>query len=404
MTNYKFYLNNNGELCCIKTHCEKRIEFSSFDAERLLRKFDCCSFKHIEVTRRNMSFDTEYGKVDFINYKEIINEFGNSMLIQTLPKIHKFLRYSQRKKHETKSIRNLKIMGIKVAVGTLTMTSLISISHANEKKHGVFSSNENEMNAEIDYDNSIPLPDNVSLDYKEENIFDSSNTAGQDITHLDFSNDRYSSTGEYAYNTYYSIVDVCAKQRGISPSLVIALLTQESAGLDSNLMQIQFSSWEDQVLCSYDFSSNIEQKYVLTNHKEKYNGKDIICISKEDLKNSMTNISVGCILLMESFKSMNYHIGAGIQCYNLGVGNMRKVLAQTAFSTGVSIEDILSNQSNLDFMDYTGIVRCGDPEYLNHVLRYMENVEDGIDIKYVDEKGIVQMKNVTILPSNTFSK
>lgn len=393
MKDYKFYLNNDGDLCCIKTNDEMISELSGTDALKQLQEIDSCSFNHMEATRRNMEFETVHGKIHLVNYKEIMEEFGDIALIQTLPKIHELLQYNQRKKHKSEYIRNLKIASIGATVGTLAMTSLFATSYANRKNTTM--DNKNVIHTEMDEPETIAndLADNTVLEIIE-----------GDQTYLDYASARDTATGQYAYNTYYEIADTYASMWGISTNLVLALLTQESGGVDINLMQIQFFSWEDQILYPYNFMVDAKQKYVLTNHKEKYTGQDVICISEEELQNPITNISVGCILLMESFKSMDYHIGAGIQCYNLGVGNMTKILNQTALSTGVSVSDILKDQTNLDFMDYTAMVQCGDPEYLNHVLRYMDSVEDGIDIKYIDEEGEIKEEMVRILPSSSLSK
>ncbi len=57
------------------------------------------------------------------------------------------------------------------------------------------------------------------------------------------------------------------------------------------------------------------------------------------------------------------------------------------------------HKKNLDFTNYTNIIKAGDKDYLKHVLRYLSDYDDGIKIKYVDDNGNICENNVTILPS-----
>ena len=104
------------------------------------------------------------------------------------------------------------------------------------------------------------------------------------------------------------------------------------------------------------------------------------------------------ILLRQAIEYMDGHIAAGIQCNNFGVGNMNDVLKETSEATGLTRSEILSDQQNLSFMNYTYVVDEGDPEYLNHVVRYMENLEDGITIKNVSSTGEIIETTVYIAP------
>ncbi len=393
MTKYKFYVDNDGALNCLKSDSIKNEKMEPEKAIQLFKKFDKKSFTHVDISSRNMIFKVDNVEIHFINYLEIISEY-NFYLSNTLPKIEKLLNRNQKKKHSNKRLHNLKLAGIGVTVGSLAMCSLVM--NYNDKKSHFVNNNIDEilLDDSDTKENNYDLGDNVKIN---ENIVDKE----QDVTHIDYESERYSKTGEYAYNLYYETILPYACEWGISPELVMAILTQESAGKNSNLMQIEFSAWEDQVLKVYNFDSNENKKYVLTNDPKKYNGKDIICISEEELNNPRINISVGCILLTEAMKSMHYHIGAGIQCYNFGVGNMRKVLEKTSSETKESIDEILSSQKNLDFTNYTNIIKAGDKDYLKHVLRYLSDYDDGIKIKYVDDSGNICENNVTILPSKT---
>lgn len=189
----------------------------------------------------------------------------------------------------------------------------------------------------------------------------------------------------------------------------MAFLTQESAGKETNLMQIEFSAWEykdeSSVITVYNFEKGHYESFVLSNNPNDFVGKSITCITEKDLENPKTNISIGCVLLRKSLQYMNYHIGAGIQCYNFGKGNMNRLLEYTAQMTGVSVEDIISNQENLDFMNYTEIVmkdkeNKGDFKYLQNVLQFVENPEEDIWFKVINSYGEIEELHVAILPSH----
>ncbi|HQC83460.1 MAG TPA: transglycosylase SLT domain-containing protein, partial [Bacilli bacterium] len=157
---------------------------------------------------------------------------------------------------------------------------------------------------------------------------------------------------------------------GISPNTIKAMMSQESAGNNDNLMNILFASWEDFPITCHNFETGSDDTIVLTNSPSNYANKNYTCIEKEDLKNPITNIFVGSFILAYTSKYENGHIGASIQAYNFGVNNMAQVLEYTASKTGVSVNDILADQTNLSFMNYTRIINVGDPDYLIHVLAH----------------------------------
>lgn len=166
-----------------------------------------------------------------------------------------------------------------------------------------------------------------------------------------------------------------ANKWGISPNVIMGMLTQESGGyVEDNLMQIQFWSWEDQVITVYNFEDDRYENIVLTSTPEKYrNYQNIQCINEKDLKNPNTNISVGTILLRKSISYMDGNLLLGIQCYNFGPGNMKTVLNVVQNKTGYSMDQLLEDVNLInEIMEQTGVIKEGDREYLNHVMRYVE--------------------------------
>jgi len=228
----------------------------------------------------------------------------------------------------------------------------------------------------------------------------------ENVTYLEFEHNRDTEKGDHAYDNYYEIVEKYSNKWGVSPNIIMSMLTQESGGYSTNLMQIQFWSWRDQVINVYNFEEGKYQKLVLTDNPTEFKSKygDIITITESDLNNPITNISVGTVLFRESARAMNNHIGASIQCYNFGYGNMMKVLNETANQTGVSVETILENQENIDFVNYTHIINAGDPNYLSNVMQYTNSLEEGFVLKEIDENGNIIENQVRIMPTSTMGR
>lgn len=192
-------------------------------------------------------------------------------------------------------------------------------------------------------------------------------------------------------NTKYGdIINECSKKWGISSNLITALICQESRGKLKNLGQIEFHQWNDMPIDVHNFITNADEKIVLTNNPNKYNG--MTTVSEEELLNPKTNISVSTIILRYNLQRNNFNVPITIQEYNYGCGNMNKVLTVAANNSGTTKEDIINNPENLDFMDYRTIINGGnkahgDDEYIEHVLQYVDGdvlikMPEGNDIVY----------------------
>lgn len=216
------------------------------------------------------------------------------------------------------------------------------------------------------YNNDANSGDSIS---SSNNASTESSVNDYDVAYLDYvpsQDDKIESN----VSQYMDIINKYSAKWGISPNTIKAMMSQESGGDDTNLMQIQFSSWNDYPITCYNFETNQEQTIVLTDNPDKYKNNNCTCITRDELNNPITNISVASAILAYTSKYENGHIGASIQAYNFGISNMAQVLDYTASKTGVSVNDILADQTNLSFMNYTRIINVGDPDYLIHVLAH----------------------------------
>lgn len=215
-----------------------------------------------------------------------------------------------------------------------------------------------------------------------------------EITELDYVSKYGSEDASYAYDNYYKLIDKCAKRYGISTNLLLGLLTQESRGREDNLTQIVFSCWDGARIKVFDFNENKWKEFVITSNPSLYSNEDVTIITESDLYDPELNITTCCLILRDCFERMNNHIGAGIMSYNIGYPAMLNVLDTTAYNYGITREDILKDQKNLSFMDYTYIAGMGDQDYLNHVLQFVG--DPNLTIKIADEKGNIREESVCI--------
>jgi hypothetical protein len=402
MKKYYFFFNDFGDFTC---HIEKDnndIELYGGDAIKKLITIDKRKYNNVKLNNQHVklsnteSIVTIYDLEDFVDlgYERYLN---NSI---------KYIKKAASKKHKNnnKNVSNLKLVSKRIAISTALLLVLASSKDALNKNK--IEEKEIEISLEkIDSDEYMSSNDISTVvdedlsdmidELEEYNYEDDINNQQIDEVYLNYEDLTNTDTYENAYEKFYEIVDTYATKWGISSNVIMAILTQESAGLQTNLMQIQFSSWKDQVLTEYDFVNNKYQSIVLSENPEKYVGKNITVISSKDLENKVTNISVACVILRYCLERMDYNTVAAIQAYNLGVNNMNTVLKETSKQTGISIEDILSDPTNVDFLDYTSIVGCGDPEYLNNVSRYLIDSDD-ITIKVFNDDGTIDEKQTSI--------
>lgn len=216
------------------------------------------------------------------------------------------------------------------------------------------------------------------------------------IAYLDYSLSTDSVKRENAYNLYHDLVAKFSNKWGISFNLIMAILTQESGGFETNLMQIEFDDWKEQEIKVYNFEDERYEYFVLTNNPEKWAGKNVTCITEKDLENPYTNISIGCVLLRKSAEYMNYHVLAAVQCYNLGKGNMDKILELVAAETGLTRDELLADQENITFYQYTYTVNKGDPDYLCNVFAFLNDYGEIITFKHFGDNHEIVEEVITI--------
>lgn len=434
---YNFFVDDQNNLVCEVRSLYENNYLLNNEALRKLQMLDTYNFNKTHVSSRNITISNNIISLRFSGY----NELFHAGLLRYIPSnkdnIIEVIRKYKREQYRKKKVSQLKHAVNSAVISTAVCVLIGMGAHAITKNVGSelneenFESEKKQVSINSDYDLSAPvviddgrkevvvIDDSITL----QNSFNSENLdmeekeisktlvledklpTEENVAYLDFEYNRDSEKGNHAFENYYEIVEKYATKWGVSPNIIMSMLTQESGGYYTNLMQIQFSSWKDQVIDVYNFEQGRYEKLVLTDkpleYKQKYG--NIITITETDLQNPITNISVGTVLFRESANLMNKHIGSSIQCYNFGYGNMMKVLNETSLQTGVSIEDILKDQENLDFVNYTHIINVGDPNYLAHVMQYTNNLNEGFTLLEIDENGNIIENSIKILPTSSFS-
>lgn len=189
-----------------------------------------------------------------------------------------------------------------------------------------------------------------------------------------------SSKKAFITRAYYSqMITKYANMYGLDPDLVIAVATQESRsgihttvmdpGGATGLMQIQNSVWVGNDVSAYNFET----------------GKvETLKVTKERIQDVSYNIRIGCMILQNTMEYMKYNTLAGIQCYNMGYGNMMKILNACSKDTGRSVDEILKDVNNTDWMNYRKIITVGEKEYVERVLSWMG---EDVNIKILKRDG-----------------
>lgn len=83
---------------------------------------------------------------------------------------------------------------------------------------------------------------------------------------------------------------------------------------------------------------------------------------------------------------------AAIQCYNMGYGNMMKILQSYSIETGKTKAEILNDLSDCGWLEHRDIVKSGDKKYLEHVFSWMG---PEINIDSTNELGKSIVLNIT---------
>ncbi len=224
----------------------------------------------------------------------------------------------------------------------------------------------------------------------------------------------YSDDIIYVMENYGSLINEAANTYGISTNLLAALLTHESHGLHpENLMQIVFSAHskpdKDEVKRAYNYVTGSYEDFVLTYDPSRYKNEDgtykCTVYTKEDLADAKKNIMCGAAIFASYYKKYcENNIMAAIICYNQGPGTLKAVLRDTADAYNIEVSDILSDPANTLFIEKVHELDSGDKLYLEHVMQYVTDADQGIYMSKVDAENSMTKNMVYVTKTKQMTK
>lgn len=389
MRRFELYVGNNDRLFLsefkdIESEYESRI-FKGKETYEIIRRLASSKLVDFSEIRRGNDLILEY-KNYIINVSDYSDVFRKNGVGPLLKNIKDFEERPVLKSNKNKKVkRKNKHTGRKVVAAGLTILMLYAVGNNLIKKQDEVI----DLTYKDSYTTQFELDDEntkLSVDLKQslETIDLSVEDELTSITlnYPDWSNEKKANTVK-AY--YGDMISKYAKMYGIDPNLAIAIATQESKygihtskmddGGATGLMQIQNDVWIGNYVTAYNFETKKVESLKVTNN---------------NIGQVESNIKMGCMILQNAMEYMDHNILAGIQCYNMGYGNMNDILDAYSKYSGKSRRSILNNADDIGWMDFRNIKKVGEPNYVEKVFSWMG--EDNT-IKNVKRDGsLVSMK------------
>ncbi len=407
----RFYLKNN-RLRCVVDDGVKEVNLKIKSAIEFLKKSD----------KENYPMRMKHGKILLLGDKDNITfEIDPNIFIsdykflarKTYKKLKKTSKEYMKAKYNNKEVKKTLVRGALIGASPLAAIFLaVSLNKPKETSIAKeplaiesIQDNKNDkvyINAKsIESDNYLSNIDNlfdeemqeVSYDDTIEESYDDEEYLIEELEPLEthYSNielnveDRSQEDYAIAIREKYADEALRAQYRwGIDARILLAILTQESNDQKVNLMQIEHDAIADEIMKVYNFEEERYMNVVFTDNPSQYYGKVDMTISKEELKNPITQLGAAAIIM--NYNNLNdynsiLNPSAMIDQYNKGLTYFTKILDYTPGSR----EEILGNPNDISFMAYENAIDVGDPEYVNNTMRYVDQ-SDGPLIIYTFKK------------------
>ena len=412
MDNKAYFYIRNGELRCRFESIEKIKTFREDQAVELLKDIDKNELS-IRVKNDKVILTSEKDSLDVEITKDIFDSKYKFLARKTYKRLKRLAKEYMLEKYKNSNIKKTLVRGSLIAAGPLAAIIIGMNLHKPEKAteldKEVVELEFNVDDAEL-YIERIPTDDTTYLANYEETtpqvedvnfvddsepyieMLNDSNVKPQEI----FQGTAELETAEHsqdedviAIRDRYMNEAIRAQDRwGIDARLLLAMLTQESHGRHTNLMQIQFDSFKDEIMRVYNFEEEREMKVVFTNNPQKYAGKVDMTISEAEMKDPAVQIKLAAMIMnYNNYNSSYTNINptAMLIYYNQGPVGAKKVLDATPGTR----ESILGDPNNTELTQYTYVTGMGDPDYAQNVTQYLDQTEGPIRIYTfaIDETG-----------------
>lgn len=370
MRRFELYIGNDDRLVLsefkdTESEYESRI-FKGKETFEIIKKLSSNNLVDLSELNRGNDLILEY-KNYIINISDYKDVFAKNRLGSLLKNIKDFEERPILKVNKSKKVnRKNKHTGRKVVAAGLTILMLYAVGNNLIKKQ------------EEPIDLTIKDSYSMQIDLNEDNIDLSTNSKQQveeielsvkyDIESIMLNYPDWSDTkkANIVKEYYGDMISKYAKMYGIDPKLAIAVATQESKtgihtstmddGGATGLMQIQNGVWVGNYVTAYNFETKKVESVKVTNN---------------NIGELESNIKMGCMILQNAMEYMDHNVLAGIQCYNMGYGNVNRILDAYSKYSGKSRSAILKDTDDIGWMDFREIIPKGEPKYVEKVLSWM---------------------------------
>ena len=394
MKRFEIYINSKGNLTIdLFRKYEDENVYSTYrgnDAYELIRSLATKIPSDIVENRIRDNISLEYKDyIVILNEPNILlNRKGLGPFINT---INKYNEADSKEIVKNKKVtRKNKFSGRKILATTLVIVALGAVALNIPKTETLDNLNDFKTNRLVQIDEQKKddnIINNLGEIYFEEEEKES--------VFVDYG-DRASTEKAYITKAYYGgLIEKYARQYGLDPNLVLGIATQERGihsenkdyGGATGLMQIQNSVWENEYITAYNYETNKMEKVYVTNNK---------------IKDVSNNIKFGCMYLQNCMEYMDYNVMAAVQCYNMGYGNVMKVLNAYSKVTNKPVKDILKDHNDTGWLEYRKLINVGDQKYIEHVFSWIGS-DFNIENKKTDNTTIklnivnqIQTKNISL--------
>ncbi len=341
----EYYYDNDNKLICV-IHDDGNLR--RVTKEKNLQEIKNLIYKH--HSKMNEDGTVTYRARRIIeDYKKYQSKRKRKLLLYNLPKVPLVLARAYPK----------------------ATAIILSISIAGSIGAGALNNNSNEditsppaITYEIeDLDDSYALKQE-DVTYKEKEI---NSMMKENINTFHFSyEDRSHSDNITNAKRYEDLFNEYGNRYGIDPNLLMALASQESGGEHYNNLDNGPAEGIMQIEKSVHIGTTVKAYNVQTHEYES------IEVTEDNLQDLETNIQVGTMILQNCLKEKNYNIPLALQTYNFGPGNMSKVLHTCSDLEEISVESMIDDPTNDEWMNYRSFIGVGDPQYVEHVFSYLD--------------------------------
>ncbi len=357
-------INENGTIVCDSKVGSKSKYFGFSKIKKdIIRSLN--SLKKVDIIDGKIYLEFEKFNLNIKNYQNNINK-DLDLIIKRAKSI---------KVKETKNkLRKQKIKRIAAFTGAVILTAS-SIKIITDEKKDIKIEDHKQNITYMNYDKNTNEDNFIIDEYNYVNEFDDNKLTYNLEFESRIETDKYKIAKAY----YYDFIKKISPEYGIDPQIILAIATQESGMHDKNengpamgLMQIELGVWDNQSITAFNYSKN---------QYETYN------ITKEKLKDLEFNVRVGCMIFQDCLKKSNNNLLVAIQMYNFGYGNISTVLKNYYSTNNINMNEAIKNLND-DWINSRSVINEGDKLYLEHVLSYIEDLDNIQCINHNNNKTI----------------